>query len=285
MSNRKKESAQARNLIFVPLPKLKKSPKNVRKVPHSQGGDHGARGQYNGHSACCNIPSSSRRSAQKASQQATISSMPASGPPPRPYCSWVKSKEIKKTSPIPCILDTEHNATEISLAENAIRSSMHPADEYEAFAELHRQQGMSAEDIAARFGVTPAVVRQRLKLGAVSPALLTLYREGEMTLDQLTAFTITDDHARQEQVWADLGFNNSRRAILQALTEGQIEADDRRVAFVGIEAYEAAGGTVIRDLFDEDGGYLADAALLNRLTRRSCNVLAESGHKRGLEAD
>lgn len=152
---------------------------------------------------------------------------------------------------------------------------MHPADEYEAFAELHNEQGMPVEDIAARFGVTASVVKQRLKLGAISPTLLSLYREGEINLEQLTAFAITDDHARQEQVWKDLGFHASRRAILRSLTEGQVSIDDRRVSFVGIEAYEAAGGAVIRDLFEEDGAYLADAALLNRLVREKLQRLAE----------
>jgi ParB family transcriptional regulator, chromosome partitioning protein len=274
MSNRKKSATEASNIIFVQLMKLKKSPKNVRKVPHSN--------------------------ADIMALAASISSLgmlqypvvePEIGTKGKPTGNYlvnagegrrlaqlarVKLKEIKKDEAIPCILDTEHSATEISLAENAIRTSMHPADEYEAFAELHHQQGMSAEDIAARFGVTAAVVRQRLKLGAVSPALLTLYREDEMNLEQLTAFTITDDHARQEQVWADLGFNNNRRAILRALTEGQVATDDRRVTFVGIEAYQAAGGAVINDLFDEDGGYLADTALLNRLTREKLQRVAET---------
>ena len=98
----------------------------------------------------------------------------------------VKRKEIRPDEPIRCILDTEHNGAEISLAENAIRTDMHPADQYEAFAKLHDEDGMSAEDIAARFGVTAAVVRQRLKLGAVSPKLRALYRKGEMNLDQLS---------------------------------------------------------------------------------------------------
>jgi ParB family chromosome partitioning protein len=279
MSNRKKSAAEASNIFFVPLAKLKRSPKNVRKVPHSN--------------------------ADIMALAASISSLgmlqypivePEVGAKDKPtgyylvnagegrrlaQLARVKLKEIKKDEPIPCILDTEHNATEISLAENAIRSNMHPADEYEAFAELHQQQGMSAEDIAARFGVSAAVVRQRLKLGAVSPALLQLYRDGEMTLDQLTAFAITDDHARQEQVWADLGYNNSRPAILRALTEGQVAADDRRVGFVGVEAYEAAGGTVIRDLFDEEGGYLADASLLNRLVREKLQRVAETALAEG----
>lgn len=273
MSNRKNIPAEARNVLFVPLPKLKKSPKNVRKVPHTK--------------------------AEITALAASIASLgmlqfpivePERGPKGKPTGNYlvnagegrrlaqllrVKRKKIKKNEPIPCILDTEHNATEISLAENAIRSNMHPADEYEAFAALHQQQGMSAEDIAARFGVTGAVVRQRLKLGAVSSALLSLYRAADMNLDQLTAFAITDDHARQEQVSADLGYDNSRRAILQALTEGQVATDDRRVAIVGIEAYEAAGGSVIRDLFDEDGGYLADAALLDRLAREKLQRVAE----------
>jgi len=274
MSNRKNIPAEARNILFVPLAKLKKSPKNVRKVPHSN--------------------------AEIAALAASIASLgmlqypviePEHGPKGKPTGNYLvnagegrrlaqvlraKCKEIRKDEPIRCILDTEHNATEISLAENTIRTSMHPADEYEAFAELHNEEGMSPEDIAARFGVTAAVVKQRLKLGAVSPALLTLYREGEMALDQLTAFAITDDHTRQEQVWSDLGYNNSRSAILRALTEGQVAPDDRRVGFVGIETYQAAGGIVIHDLFDEDGGYLADATLLNRLVREKLQRVAET---------
>jgi ParB family transcriptional regulator, chromosome partitioning protein len=274
MSNRKNIPAEARNLVFVPLLKLKKSPRNVRKLPHSK--------------AEITALAASIASLGMLQFPVVEPELGAKGKPTGKYLVnagegrrlaqllRVKRKEIKKDEPIPCILDTEHNATEISLAENAIRSNMHPADEYEAFAELHQQQGMSAEDIAARFGVTAAVVRQRLKLGAVSPALLSLYRAGEMNLDQLTAFAITDDHARQKQVWADLGYDDSRRAILEALTEGQIAADDRRVAFIGIDTYEAAGGTVIHDLFDEDGGYLADAALLNRLVRDKLQGVAET---------
>jgi ParB family transcriptional regulator, chromosome partitioning protein len=165
--------------------------------------------------------------------------------------SLVKAKHLKKENRIACHVLGSEIAEEISLAENQYEP-MHPADQYEAFSLLHREHGLLIEDIAARFGVTATVVRQRLKLGAVSRRLLALYREGEMNLDQLTAFTVTDDHTRQEQVWDDLGEYASRRAIMQELTKGQISISDRRVIFVGLEAYEAAGGTVMRDLFDED---------------------------------
>ena len=155
---------------------------------------------------------------------------------------------------------------------------MHPADQYEASASSHDEDGMSAEDIAARFGVTPAVVRQRLKLGAVSPKLMAQYRKGGMNLDQLSAFTITEDHERQERVWSQLPtFNRSRgEGILRALSEGQVRSTDRRALFIGAKAYEEAGGSIIRDLFDaKSGGFYADAELLNRLAREKLQRVAD----------
>jgi ParB family transcriptional regulator, chromosome partitioning protein len=45
-----------------------------------------------------------------------------------------------------------------------------------------------------------------------------------------------------------------------------VRASDKRARFVGLPAYEAAGGNVLRDLFEEDGGgWLEDIALLERL--------------------
>ena len=113
--------------------------------------------------------------------------------------------------------------------------------------------GNGPEDIAARFGVTPPVVRQRLKLAAVSPKLIALYRKGDMTLDCLMAFTVSDDHKQQEKVWKALpGHGGSDPDhIRDALTEEHIDADSKLAHFVGIEAYEAAGGAVLRDLFDD----------------------------------
>lgn len=188
-----------------------------------------------------------------------------------------KKKAMPTNAPIPCHIVEEGISEEISLAENALQCPMHPADQYEAFAKLHHQHGMNAEDIAARFGVTPTMVKQRLKLGAVSPKLMKLYRAEDISLDQLTAFTITDDHAKQERVWNDLPqFHRSREAILRVLGEGQVESSDRRALFVGAEAYEAAGGIIIRDLFDpEGGGFFADEALVNRLAREKLEQEAE----------
>jgi ParB family chromosome partitioning protein len=274
MSNRSAKDV-SKNILFVPLDRLKKSPKNVRKVPHTK----------------ADIKAFAASIAAIGMLQYPVVE-PELGPKGKPTGNYlvnagegrrlaqllrVKRKEIKADEPIRCILDTEHSATEISLAENAIRCDMHPADQYEAFAKLHSEEGMSAEDIAARFGVTAAVVRQRLKLGAVSPKLMMLYRKGDMNLDQLSAFAITEDHERQERVWKELPpFNRSREAILRVLSEGQVRSTDRRALFIGASAYEEAGGSIIRDLFDANGGgFFADAELLNRLVGEKLQRHAE----------
>ena len=143
---------------------------------------------------------------------------------------------------------------------------MHPADQFERFRELADNRGWGAEEIAARFGVSAHVVKQRLRLGAVSPKLMQVYRDGGLSLDQLMAFAITEDHDRQEQVFDNLSWNREPATIRRDLTKAHVEATERRARFVGADAYAEAGGTIIRDLFTEDrGGYFEDAMLLDRL--------------------
>lgn len=177
-------------------------------------------------------------------------------------------KRLTKAATVACQLVDPARAVEASLTENVGRVAMHPADEFEAFATLHDSgAGLPVERIALRFGISAAIVRQRLRLASVSPALLAAFRAGGLTLEQVMAFTISTDHAAQEQVFATLPeWQRRPQGIRQALTEGEVEASDRRVRFVGIEAYGAAGGAIRRDLFSEDnGGWIEDPLLLDRL--------------------
>ena len=166
---------------------------------------------------------------------------------------------------VPCQIVTDEQAQEMSLAANTVRSAMHPADEFEAFAALAAKK-RTAEEIALNFGVTAKHVEQRLKLGRVAPELLAAYRAEELTLESLMAFTITDDRTRQVKVWKGLqGWQKDNpREIREALTEKMVDADDKLVKFVTLEAYQAAGGKTRADLF-EDETYLEDPELLNRL--------------------
>jgi ParB family chromosome partitioning protein len=82
----------------------------------------------------------------------------------------VKQKRMNKTQPVPCIVRTDGLAEEDSLAENVQRVALH-SRQFRAFQSLREK-----EEIAARFFVSPTVVKQRLKLAAVSEKLL--YAEG-----------------------------------------------------------------------------------------------------------
>jgi len=249
---------------FIPLNKLKKSPNNARKTPHSDAAIEGYAASIAAKGILQNLvvePELDEQGTATGFYLVTIGEGRRLAQLLR-----VKRKEIKKTEPIRCIIDTANDPHEISLDENVTRENMHPADQFEAFRRLAEERGFGAEEIAARFGVTPHVVRQRLRLGAVSPKLIQLYREGNLALDQLMAFAITDDVVRQESVYERLSYDREPGTIRRLLTETHVAATDRRARFVGLEAYIEAGGTILRDLFTEDrGGYLEDVALLDLL--------------------
>jgi ParB family chromosome partitioning protein len=200
----------------------------------------------------------------------------------------VKQKRLAKTTPIPCIVRdavSQILAEDDSLAENMQRIALHPLDQFRAFQAL-REKGQGEEAIASAFFVTPQIVKQRLKLASVAPALLEVYAEDGMTLEQLMAFTVNPDHTRQVQVWDAVknSWNKEPYAIRRMLTEISVRASDCRAVFVGADAYEAAGGVVLRDLFQgDDGGWLEDPALLDRLVAEKlqfeAQVLAVEGWK------
>ncbi|TCU21284.1 hypothetical protein EV130_111141 [Rhizobium azibense] len=176
------------------------------------------------------------------------------------------------------IRDGDISAEDDSLAENVQRADRHPLDQFQAFRTL-REQGLGEDEIAARFFVSIATVKQRLRLASVSPRLLHLYAAGEMTLEQISALSITSDHVRQEQVWETASRSRAQEAyyIRRLLTETAIRASDRRAVYVGLEAYEAAGGIVMRDLFEQDqGGWLQEPALLEKLAVDKLKADAET---------
>jgi ParB family chromosome partitioning protein len=206
--------------------------------------------------------------------------IPAGGRRYRALERLVKQKRLSKTAPVPCIVrdpTVEVSAEEDSLAENVQRVALHPLDQFRAFKALC-DQGAGEDEIAARFFVPLAVVKQRLRLASVSERLLGIYAEDGMTLEQLMAFTVTTDQARQEQVWDALqqSYNKEPYLIRRQLTESAVRTSDRRARFMSVEAYEAAGGVVLRDLFEDDGGgWLQDMALLDRLATEKLAMEAE----------
>lgn len=209
--------------------------------------------------------------------------VPAGGRRYRALELLVKKKRLARTAPVPCIVRTDGIPEEDSLAENVQRAPLHPLDQFRAFLAL-REKGQSEEDIAAAFFVLVNVVHQRLRLAAVSPTLLEVYAEDGMTLEQLMAFTVNPDHERQEQAWVVLQRSHAKEPyqIRRLLTEGAVRASDKRAQFVGLEAYVEAGGSILRDLFEpDDGGWLQEPALLEKLVAEKLEREAEAIHGEG----
>ncbi|MGY3530736.1 ParB/RepB/Spo0J family partition protein [Bradyrhizobium sp. USDA 4452] len=204
--------------------------------------------------------------------------VPAGGRRYRALELLVKQKRMAKTQAVPCVIRDGGIAEDDSLAENDERIGLHPLDQFRAFQTL-RHGGMSEEEIAARHFVAPAVVKQRLRLASVSPKLHDVYAEDGMTLEQLMAFSVTADHARQEQVWENVsrsGYDEPYQ-IRRLLTENTVRGSDRRAQFVGLDTYQHAGGGVLLDLFEhDDGGWLQDVVLLDRLVTEKLKAEAEA---------
>ncbi|KUR72645.1 DNA-binding protein [Novosphingobium fuchskuhlense] len=206
--------------------------------------------------------------------------VPAGGRRYRALELLAKQKRLARTTPVPCVVGDAASGIlidEVSLVENIERAPLHPLDQFRAFQAM-RDKGMTEEAIAAAFFLGVNVVKQRLRLAAVSASLLEVYAEDGMTLEQLMAFTVTEDHARQEQVWEAIqgSWQKEPWQIRRMLTETTVRACDKRAHFVGIAAYEAAGGIVLRDLFQsDDGGWLQDVGLLDRLVAEKLRAEAD----------
>ena len=182
---------------------------------------------------------------------------------------------------VACHVVSEEHALEMSLAENTVRLAMHPADQFEAFAALI-DKGQSAAEVAERFGVDESLVLKRMKLARVAPQLLAEYRAEGMTLECLMAYTVTDDHRRQLKAIKSLQDwqKEDPSAIRAALTEKMVEASSKLARFVGVDAYEAAGGPSRADLFGNEV-YLEKPALLHKLAEQKLDAIRKELESEG----
>ena len=262
----------------IPLSQLELSPENVRKTPASGNALAELTASITAHGLIGSLVVQAGTPGPNGGRYPVI----AGGRRLAALNALARDGKLEPDYLVPCrIVDNAAIARELSLAENVVRSDMHPADQVEAFHDL-AEKGATAETIAERFGVTPRLVSQRLRLGGVDPTLLTAYREGHMSLDTLTAFAITTDQAHQRTVWDQVKDQHNIPGAWQVkrlITEDRVPAGARNARFVGIDVYEAAGGIVTRDLFAEDheqGTWLDDPTLLNTLATAKLKAAADA---------
>ncbi|QCL82913.1 ParB/RepB/Spo0J family partition protein (plasmid) [Agrobacterium tumefaciens] len=256
------------NIRHIPLSKLVPSAANVRRV-NSTAGVSELADSIEAHGLIQNLTVRKAKKGDKFEVVAGARRLAA-------LRLLVKEGIYNKLVEIPCkVLDDESDA-EISLAENTQRETMHIVDEILGYRQL-AENGMTPDTIAARFGQSVATVRQRLKLANLSPKILDAMREDELTIEQAKALAISDDHAEQESVWFERDhWSRQPQNLRSILTREHVPSRDRLARFVGIEAYEAAGGGIVRDLFAEDGTtFLTDRALLVTLATEKLEQAAE----------
>ena len=187
--------------------------------------------------------------------------------------------EIPADHPIPCIVATADTpAEEISLAENLVRLPMHPADQVSAFSRL-LDAGASVAEVATRFGVSQRLVKQRMRLGNAAPEIIQAFRDDRIDMETLQAFSLTTDHARQMAVWeqlSGLSYRPNAYQVSRMLTSERVPSGAAIAQFVGINAYKAAGGTFLRDLFSTRATtWLDNPDLLNELAMAKLTDEAE----------
>ena len=261
----------------IPLSCLALAPENVRKTPANEFAEAELVASIKAHGLLENLVARADDPAEDGAERYAVV---AGGRRLAALKALAGDGTLDADHPVPCKIAANGNAGELSLAENVVRIAMHPADQVVAFSQLAKS-GATVAAIAARFGVTERLVEQRLRLGNAAPELLDAYRADEIDLETLKAFSVTTDHDRQRAVWEQVsgqGHRPSAWQVKRMLTEERVPAGSPMARFVGVAAYEAAGGPVLRDLFADEyehGVWLEDPALLIELAMKKLQAAAD----------
>lgn len=136
-----------------------------------------------------------------------------------------------------------------SLVANDLRLPLHPVDRHETFAKCFAD-GNSITDIAAKYGTDERMVKQSLAIGKLAPEIRKDWRAGKLTAETAKAFTLLDGHKKQTSLYKNLSKRNRFDAEDVRSEIGAMERNiGPGIAFVGREAFEAAGGHMVDDLF------------------------------------
>lgn len=265
-------TAETQSIQFIPLNQLIPSPRNVRRKDRKADIDSlaasiSARGLLQN---LCVVPSADGKYEVDAGGRRLAA-----------LKKLARDKTIPKDFAVPCHVVALEEGREVSLVENVHRVAMDAMDEVDAFAALIAE-GATPDDVARRFGVTRRHVDQRLALAGLSPKIKAAWKRGDVSLEAARAFCLVEDHAQQEAVFRSLGRPVTHAASVRArLMEGRMRASDRLARFVGLHAYELAGGAVVRDLFDADAVYVGDPALMTQLAEQKLDSARETWLEQG----
>ena len=185
-------------------------------------------------------------------------------------------KRIPKNHPVPCLVVDNDAAAESSLAENAVRVAMHPADQVAAFSRL-AAEGATAEQIAARFGVFRAHGAEARAAGRPAGGDPRRLPRGPHHRGHRRGVR----HHRRRRVPAQPvpGARRVRPAPRAApcatpISQRQTRSDARTALYVGLDAYRTVGGRIEDPLFEDDYVAILDPDLMAELAQQKLNAVA-----------
>lgn len=175
----------------------------------------------------------------------------------------------KNTTVLVRLATNEDQAMQWAATENEARENLSPADEVRSYKAM-LDAGMKADQIAIANAKTVRHVKGRLRLASLSPTILEALGTGHITLDTAAAYTISDSHEKQNEVFEAMNkqtwWTNDTQQIRSTLTSEVPDQHDISVIFVTRDLYEKKGGTVREDLFGDQSFY-PDIELLDKLAQ------------------
>ena len=254
----------------IAVRELTLDPQNVRQAASDELSDQELAASIDTHGLLSNlVVKAEERRCQKAHRIKTCYSVVAGGRRLRALQKLIGDGRLAEDETVPCRVSTNGkvNVTELSLAENQARVALHPADQIDAFVKLS-EAGLTAEEIAQRFGYAKRTVEARLRQANVDPLIRQAYREGRMNIETLNAFSAAEP-PRQIAVYERLLDEKNDPETIHKWWVTRIMDESRESAtslwsrIVSIEEYEAAGGPVERDLFNDEVYFLDKGKLMH----------------------
>jgi ParB family transcriptional regulator, chromosome partitioning protein len=171
---------------------------------------------------------------------------------------------------------SDEEALEISLLSVETRRELTLTDQVSTFYRL-KLSGMAEAEIAAHFAMSERLVAQRLALGGLAPSIFEALKLGKIDVQCAMAFTILKSNEAQAELFIELSKSGNKiwaSHVKNVITHTRVVGTNLKCKFVGEADYEAAGGTITRDLFDTQV-YFDDAALVQLLFDNKIRNTAE----------
>ncbi|MBA52878.1 MAG: hypothetical protein CMK89_00345 [Pseudomonadales bacterium] len=242
--------------FYIPYSKLILSKKNVRKAKPQKETDEELKANIRAHGVLQNLVVAAIDGTDKYE-------VGGGGRRWRLVGELIKEGVFPRDHELLCVEVSADNLIEASLGENHGREATHPADQIIAVKRL-AESGKSIGQIAKELHLKDVRVSQYLKLANLAPMIINEFRAGKIGLSAVEQFALTDDHKKQVTCYKALEPDVQGWKVRRFLTDSFMDSDSTVARYVGLPAYEEAGGELQGDLLGERT-YIVNVDLIQKL--------------------